>query len=68
MMCLSEFVKNPQIIQFLGNQCTLRRTDGALITTRYFNTVTMVNVLLEYIVIMTCSHVNVLLECFVHDS
>ena len=33
----SEFVKNPQIVQFLGNQCTLRRTDGALITTRYFN-------------------------------
>ncbi|XP_065889257.1 intraflagellar transport protein 80 homolog isoform X3 [Dysidea avara] len=29
----NEFVKNPQIVHFLGNQCTLRRTDGALITT-----------------------------------
>ena len=35
VMWFSEFVKNPQIVQFLGNQCTLRRTDGALVTTRY---------------------------------
>ena len=30
----SDFSKAPQLLQFIGNYCTLRRSDGALITTR----------------------------------
>ncbi|XP_064394634.1 intraflagellar transport protein 80 homolog [Halichondria panicea] len=29
----SEFSKSPQVVGFVGNQCTLRRSDGALIRT-----------------------------------
>lgn len=29
----SEFSRSPQLLQFTGNHCTLRRSDGALITT-----------------------------------
>ena len=31
----SEFSKNPRILTFTGSHCTLRRSDGAIITTRY---------------------------------
>ena len=31
----SEFSKNPRILTFTGSHCTLRRSDGAVITTRY---------------------------------
>ena len=34
----SGFTKNPQIIAFNGNNCTLRRADGAVIMTRYYIT------------------------------
>ena len=32
---LSEFGKNPQIVSFLGNHCSLRRADGSLISTAW---------------------------------
>ena len=31
----SNFKKSPHLLQFVGNCCTLRRADGAIITARY---------------------------------